>query len=87
MNRRLTGRSLLLTADCPSGTTLAPLPSTRRGYGIVLNASPKDQKIIYTNGRLVIVRSLAVRREKKKATNTEPEQRSDGLCAGPELRD
>lgn len=43
----------------PSGTTLAPLPSTRRGYGIVLNASPKDQKIIYTNGRLVIVRSLA----------------------------
>jgi len=39
-------------------TTLAPLPTTRRGYGIVLNASPKGDKIIYTNGRTVVVRSL-----------------------------
>jgi len=43
-----------------AGTVLAPLPATRRGYGIVLNASPKADKIIYTNGRVVVVRSLAV---------------------------
>jgi len=39
-------------------TTLAPLPSTRRGYGIVLNQTVKDKKMIYTNGRTVVIRSL-----------------------------
>jgi hypothetical protein len=39
--------------------TFAPLPSTKRGYGIQLNAHPKDGRIAYTNGKLVILRSLA----------------------------
>jgi len=61
-----------------SGTTLAPLPATRRGYGIVLNASPKDQKIIYTNGRLVIVRSLEVR-----STNAQWDPKRSPPAIGP----
>ena len=58
----------------PAGTTLAPLPATRRGYGIVLNCSPKDQKIIYTNGRLVIIRSLEVYTQHEEETHTRREQ-------------
>ena len=39
--------------------TLAPLPTTRRGYGIQLNYLPKDDRILYGSGRLVVVRSVA----------------------------
>ena len=39
--------------------TLAPLPSTRRGYGIQLNYLAKDDRILYGSGRLVVLRSVA----------------------------
>ena len=39
--------------------TLAPLPTTRRGYGIQLNVIPKDNRLVYANGRLVVLRSLS----------------------------
>ena len=39
--------------------TLAPLPTTRRGYGIQLNYLPKDDRILYGSGRLVVLRSVA----------------------------
>ena len=39
--------------------TLAPLPTTRRGYGIQLNYLPKDERILYGSGRLVVLRSVA----------------------------
>lgn len=38
--------------------TLAPLPQTHRGYGIVLNQSPKDGRLLYACGRLVVLRSI-----------------------------
>ena len=38
--------------------TFAPLPSTRRGYGIQLSSHPKGTHVAYTSGRLVVVRSL-----------------------------
>lgn len=56
--------SLLSPLLSLSGNCLAPLPTTRRGYGVVLNASPKEAKMIYTNGRVVVIRSLAVSRER-----------------------
>lgn len=37
---------------------LAPLPTTRRGYGIQIYAHPTQPKCIYANGKLVIVRNL-----------------------------
>ena len=39
--------------------TIPPLPTTRRGYGIQLNILPKDERLIYCNGRLVVLRSLS----------------------------
>ena len=68
------------------GTTLAPLPATRRGYGIVLNSSPKDQKIVYTNGRLVIVRSLAVRQHTRTQADTAKGSGRYERAGGEQLR-
>lgn len=40
--------------------SIAPLPQTRRGFGIRLNATQGAQpRLLYTNGRLVLLRSLA----------------------------
>ena len=38
--------------------TIPPLPTTRRGYGIQLNILPKDERLLYCNGRVVVLRSL-----------------------------
>jgi len=39
-------------------TILAPLPETKRGYGIFIDTHPKDKKLLYTSGAHVIIRSL-----------------------------
>lgn len=38
--------------------TLASVPSTERGRGILISGNPKSSSIIYCNGRSVIIRSL-----------------------------
>ena len=48
-----------MSAEPKPVLTLAPLPTTRRGYGIQLNYLPKDDRILYGSGRLVVLRSVA----------------------------
>lgn len=37
---------------------VAPMPSTTRGAGAVINLHPKENKVIYCSGKLVIIRDL-----------------------------
>jgi len=48
-------------AEAQSATakiTLAPLPETARGYGIHIDVSKKDERLMYCNGSNVIIRAL-----------------------------
>ena len=56
------GRLIIDSNQFNTEVILPPLPETARGYGIHIDISKKDERLIYCNGNNVVIRALDVRR-------------------------